>query len=74
MHYRTYNEYLQHPLFRIVRAAAMRRAKGICERCGKARASEVHHLQYPVWGAFDGPANLVAVCHDCHSVEHHKVN
>lgn len=74
MLYQTYSEYLRHPVFRIVRAVAMRRAKGVCEKCGKASASEVHHLKYPVWGAFDGPSNLLAVCHNCHSAEHHKVN
>jgi hypothetical protein len=72
--YSTYREYLAHPLFRIARSAALRRARGICEICGKAQATEVHHLQYPLWGTFDTPTNLQAACHSCHSVEHDKVH
>ncbi len=63
--YRTYDEYLRHPVFRAVRAAALRRDHAICTECG-APATEVHHLAYPPWGTFDVPSNLVSVCHACH--------
>jgi hypothetical protein len=66
MTYSTYDEYLAHPLFKIARAAAFRRANGVCEECHSAPPTEPHHLQYPVWGAFDTPSNIIAVCHDCH--------
>ena len=63
--YGTYSEYLKHPVFRAVRAVAMRRTSGLCARCG-AVATEVHHVQYPPWGTFDVPSHLEPVCHRCH--------
>lgn len=72
MIYQTYEEYLKHPLYQIARSAAITRAGGICEKCRNAPVSEVHHLRYPAWGAFDTPTNLLAVCHDCHCKEHEK--
>jgi hypothetical protein len=66
------DEYLRHPLYRIARAAAMRRARYICEDCTTARATETHHVHYPAWGAFDTPSNLRAVCHDCHCIAEGK--
>lgn len=68
--YRSYAEYRTTRLFRIARDVAWRRSRGICEQCRRAPVSEVHHLQYPVWGAFDTPSNLIAVCHDCHNTHH----
>lgn len=75
MKYQSYDEYLRHPLFRAVRAAALRRANGVCEECRIKRATEVHHwrelpCRYPVWGAFDTTTNLRAICHECHCKEH----
>lgn len=70
--YRTYAEYLRHPRFRAIRALVMERARDTCERCGKRRASEVHHLRYPKWGTFDVPENMIAICHPCHCEIHGK--
>lgn len=64
--YATYEEYLRHPLFRAIRRIAMDKAEWICQRCKKARATEVHHLKYPPWGEFDTVDNLLPVCHRCH--------
>jgi hypothetical protein len=76
--YRSYAEYLRHPVFRAARAVAMRRAGSRCEECD-APATEVHHHRiqgvadeqpgapdYPAFGTFDSPANLKPVCHACH--------
>lgn len=63
--YRTYDEYLRHPVFQAARAVAMRHANGRCVSCG-AKATEVHHIAYPPWGAFDVPKHLQPVCHACH--------
>lgn len=69
--YRTYNEYLRHPVFLAARWIAMRRAKGLC-KCGE-RATEVHHANgYPPWGMFDVASNLTPICHECHCKEHGK--
>jgi len=69
--YRSYREYLNRPEFKIVRFKVMKRANWRCEICGK-RATEVHHLKYPRWGAFDVPENLIAICHECHCKIHGK--
>jgi hypothetical protein len=71
--YRTYLEYLRHPRFLVIRAKAMTRAAGKCERCQRRPPSEVHHLAYPRWGTFDVPENLLAVCHSCHCVLEGKI-
>lgn len=59
-----YKKYLKHPLFLKIRSVVMRSANYTC-KCGE-RATEVHHLDYPPWGAFDTPDNMIAVCHKCH--------
>lgn len=59
-------DYLRHPIYRAIRAAAWRRDDGKCVHCGNP-ATEVHHARYPEpWGAFDTPGNLESVCHECH--------
>lgn len=70
--YETYEEYLRHPKFLAVRKRVMERAGGICERCRKRPATQPHHLRYPVWGTFDVPENLLAVCRPCHAAIHGK--
>jgi hypothetical protein len=72
--YLPYEEYLKHPLFRIARDVAFQRARGICEICHAAPASDAHHKQYPVWGTFDTPSNILALCHACHCKVHNKEN
>ena len=71
--YRTYSEYLLHPVFRAARWIAMRRTQGLCA-CGH-EATEVHHANgYPPWGMFDVPGNLTPICHVCHSKFHEKAD
>lgn len=72
--YRTYAEYLKHPRFLEIRAEVFRRAAGLCERCKQRPPTEPHHLRYPPWGAFDVPANMLAVCHPCHCDIHGKAS
>jgi hypothetical protein len=60
-----YDAYLASSKWRERRQLVMQRAGGMCEGCGKAPASEVHHLTYERVGdemLFD----LVAICHPCH--------
>jgi hypothetical protein len=68
--YRSYREYLAHPVFLAVRKQVFERAAGICELCQLAIATEAHHRIYPAWGTFDHPDALVAVCHECHCKAH----
>lgn len=70
--YRTYAEYLKHPRFLAIREEAMKRARYVCQRCKKARATQVHHLRYPRWGTFDVVENLLPVCYHCHCEIHGK--
>ena len=73
--YLTYQDYLNHPKYKAVRAQALARAGGICEQCHKGGVSEVHHVQYPPWGTFEENADhLLAVCHRCHCQIHDKEN
>ncbi len=72
LHFRSYREYLNHWVFKVIRAVAMGKTAGKCSHCG-ALATEVHHLTYPKpWGAFDVPANLQPLCHACHCLTHGK--
>ena len=51
---------------------------GICERCGKANAKQVHHKEYLTEDNIDDPnisidfKNLELLCDTCHQNEHHK--
>lgn len=72
MEYKNYREYLSHPKFREIRKEAMKNAKHTCQDCLKKKATEVHHKEYPPWGKFDKPENLVPICHSCHCKRHRK--
>lgn len=64
-----YYQYLETAAWRIKRDRVMRRASGICEACGAARANEVHHLTYD--RVFEEPLyDLVAICSPCHRRVH----
>ena len=51
---------------------------GICERCGKTNAKQVHHKEYLTEDNLDNPTisidfdNLELLCDTCHQHEHHK--
>lgn len=66
-----YNNYLLSPEWSRKRDLVLRRANGICEGCGLARATQVHHKTYERVGhemLFD----LVAICSKCHEAIPHK--
>ncbi len=72
MEYKNYQEYLKHPKFRTIRKQAMSKANYTCQDCQRAKATEVHHIQYPKWGEFDVVENLIPLCHKCHCKRHDK--
>jgi len=73
--YTTYDEYLAHPNYKAIRAKAIDRSGGICERCKIQAVTEVHHVEYPPWGTFETDADsLLALCHKCHCKIHGKEN
>lgn len=50
------------------------RANPVCQLCGQAQATEVHHV-IPHRGnedLFYDPSNLISLCHNCHSEETRK--
>lgn len=76
-----YSTYLLSQAWRTKRAAVLQRADGICEGCGKRRAVQVHHLQYPrncwpgseEWIRQEKLFDLRAICLECHDDVHsHK--
>lgn len=67
-----YNQYMKSEEWQTLRRKVFARAKGICEGCGEAAATAVHHLTYERMGEemlFD----LVAVCQGCHDKIHERV-
>lgn len=64
-----YRQYLQTDEWARLRRAVLIRARGVCEGCGDARPSDVHHLTYRhIYNEF--LFELVALCRDCHERWH----
>ena len=73
-----YRHLLSRKRWRELRARVLIAVMHRCQDCGRAQATEVHHIQ-PVQRANNmremvalcyDPANLVALCHDCHQRRH----
>lgn len=60
-----YRTYMQSPAWQKKRDKVLKRANGICEGCGEARADDVHHLTYEHF-MDEFLFELVAICRDCH--------
>ena len=66
---RIYSDYLLSPEWAKRREKVLRRANGICEGCGEARATQVHHKTYD--HIYNEPLfDLVAICKACHESIH----
>jgi 5-methylcytosine-specific restriction endonuclease McrA len=63
--------------WRPIRESVMRECGGMCERCGKREAIEVHHIlpirYFQNWKDAHVRSNLVAVCRRCHGHEHARL-
>lgn len=64
-----YNRYMSSPEWREKASLVKKRANGICEGCGKNRATEVHHLTYRNLGS-EFLWELRAICRECHERVH----
>ena len=65
-----YSSYLQSTHWKQVRSRILKRAKGLCEKCGAPAASpDVHHKTYVRLGK-ERDADLIALCTRCHQKEH----
>lgn len=61
----SYSKYLQSDAWRSKRALIMKRCEGVCEGCGTAKATDVHHQIYD--HLFDEFLfELVGLCRPCH--------
>jgi hypothetical protein len=66
-----YKVYLASPEWHAISSKVRKRADGICEGCGAAPATQVHHLSYT--HAFNEFLfELVAVCDRCHDRLHRE--
>ena len=52
------------------RADAIERDKGVCQDCGAAGSSEVHHITHRAKGGSDELENLITLCPTCHAKRH----
>lgn len=52
---------------RATREAVVGRSNGICEYCGYARASDMHHRKSRGVGGKWHPANIIHLCRPCHA-------
>jgi 5-methylcytosine-specific restriction endonuclease McrA len=59
-------------VIREVRAAAINRARGFCERCGVhcLYSGEAHHLVYRSRGGKWTLENILFLCRSCHGLAH----
>jgi hypothetical protein len=64
-----YTSYLQSDAWRARRERTLMLAGGTCQRCGRARAREAHHLTYDRLTR-EKDADLLAVCVPCHRQLH----
>lgn len=64
-----YRSYMRSRAWRARRLEVIRRARGICERCGRMPVVNVHHLTYERVGRED-PSDLIGVCLGCHQELH----
>ena len=72
----SYAEYLQSDAWKALRDKVLKRASGVCEGCGTAKAVQAHHLRYAHIG-HEFLWELVAVCLACHERVHpekHKID
>ncbi len=60
-----YSGYLKSCVWEIKKQSVRRRARGVCEACGIASSTQVHHLTYDNVGR-EPLFDLVAICTKCH--------
>ena len=65
--FKSYQDYLDSKLWKIIRGEVWRRDHGFCRGCGK-KGTEIHHYRYSVKALVGAePHHLFVVCRDCHS-------
>ena len=64
-----YETYLQTPAWRERRGRTLMLAGYACQRCGRAKATDAHHLTYERLGR-ERDGDLLALCEACHGALH----
>ena len=67
-----HDAYLKSEVWKKLRQKILNRSDHICEGCGEAPATQVHHMNYERWGGNELLIDLLAVCRDCHKKLHPK--
>jgi len=73
--YRNYDEYLAHPIYKIIKREVLADNKFKCSQCDTTDGTYCHHTEYPDWGTFDVfdgkvknvKKTLLPVCQSCHA-------
>ena len=79
--WRTYQTFMESPVWKAMRQRVMVRAGGMCEACLEKPAQQVHHTVYPKGATGDGVPTLQelaahplyelrAICYECHALQH----
>ena len=64
-----YEEYIRSAEWRSVVARVRQRSHGVCERCGRGKHENTHHLTYSRLGA-ELMEDVIGVCTGCHRYLH----
>ena len=55
----------------VLRRSVIDRCNNICERCGKQKVVDIHHVTYKNLG-LEKLSDLVGLCRECHEEKHNK--
>jgi len=69
---RRHSSYLKSEIWKKLRQKILNRSNHICEGCGEAAATQVHHMNYERWEGNELLIDLLAVCAECHRKLHPK--
>lgn len=69
--FQEHDAYLKTQKWKSKRALVIKRCEGVCEGCGEAQVSQVHHLTYDHWQD-ELLWELVGVCDKCHERAHKR--
>lgn len=64
-----YGAYLKSAAWRERRSRVVAAHRGLCQACGKAAISHVHHRHYRTLGE-ESTGDLAGLCIDCHRIQH----
>jgi len=62
--------YLKSDEWRTIRARILRKCNEVCEKCSKAKATDVHHMDYRILNIpnYGTRKELIGLCRSCHDL------